>query len=122
MQLDDKALVPIVAKAIMDGIDTGQRDLLIQKALEDMMAPRVEEGLYGKRTQKGSKLQEIFEDAVYVHVRKRVDEMLEADSNVKAQLDKFARDAITKALTDDDIGGKLKETLSDAVSRVFRGY
>lgn len=66
IQLDEDAMRPIIAKAVLDEIGPEQRDALVQSALDTLMKPHIVKGQYGRPDERGpSMLEEIVRDQVH---------------------------------------------------------
>jgi hypothetical protein len=122
-QLDEDAMRPIIAKAILDEMGADQRDLLVQNALDNLLKPAVVKGQYGRPDERGpSMLEEIIRDKVRALTGQIVDELLAAPEHGN-QIRQQVRDGIIVALQSNDNDWLLSSigyAAGEAVTKVLR--
>lgn len=104
IQLNEDAMRPIIAKAILDEIGPEQRDLLVQNALDNLMRPGITKGQYGRPDERTpSMLEDIMRDKVRGLATRIVGEMLE-EAEYADKIRTQVRDGILEALQRNDNG------------------
>jgi hypothetical protein len=111
-----------VAKAVLEVLDRSKRDLLIQNALENLIAPRKDNRGYG--SDKPSILEETFNSELALYARDVVREYFTQDGPMKEKLNGFIQRMVEKMLTDEEgeLGKALAEAVSEAMKKLMRGY
>jgi|SRR6478609_9162907 len=122
-QLNEDAMRPIIAKAILDEMGHEQRDLLVQNAIDTMLAPTILKGQYGRPDERQpSMLEQIIRDQTRVIAGKVVAELLEEPEQadrIRTQI----RSGILKALTEEDNGWLLSSighAAGEAVTKILQ--
>jgi uncharacterized membrane-anchored protein YjiN (DUF445 family) len=110
-----------VAKAVLEVLDRSKRDLLIQNALENLIAPRKDNRGY---SDKPSILEETFNSELAMYARDVVREYFTQDGPMKEKLNGFIAKMVEKMLTDEEgeLGKALAEAVSEAMKKLTRGY
>lgn len=111
-----------VAKAVLDTLDQNKRDLLVQQALENLIAPRKDSRSYG--SDKPSILEETFNSELAMYAREVVREYFTEDGPMKEKLNGFIQRMVEKMLTDEEgeLGKALAEAVGEAMKKLTRGY
>jgi hypothetical protein len=115
LKFDEGQMRAIVTKAILEGIETQQRDLIIQKALEHLLSPANPNSYNDKR----SKLEEAFETAVRGAMAKIATEELAKPENTERIRTLFAG-VVEKAFSEEGqvfMRDKMVEALAGAMRK-----
>lgn len=109
-----------VAKAVLETLSQDKRDLLVQTALEHLMAPQ--KGQYGHDRE--SVLQETFNQELANQARLVVRDYFTEDGPMKEKLKSFIQKMVEKMLTDEngDLGNAFADAVSEAMKKLTRGY
>jgi hypothetical protein len=111
IKIDKDALREIVSAAILEKMSQEQRDLLIQQALASLLQAPPDS--YGKK--QPTKMEDLFREATYGAARDIVKEILASDTALKEKLAVACRDALTRALNNDE----LVTSIASLFSQIF---
>jgi len=94
--------------------------VLIQNALENLLAPR--KGQYSSNNP--SILQELFCTELELHARQVIRGYFTDDGPMKEKLDGFIRKMVEKMFTDEGgaLGDALADIMSESIKKLSRGY
>ncbi len=109
MRLDDPALEPIVAKAIIDSITPENREALISNAVKELLNRASGSG-YNQPTN----IQRLFNDAVSTAAKKMADQYLTEDPDFQAKLKGLFVD-VSEKLFSTETRDELVTSLSDRI-------
>ena len=118
--ISDQDMKAAVAKAVLETLDQGKRDLLIQNALETLLAPR--KGQYSSK--EPSILQELFSSELELHARNVVRGYFADDGPMREKLDGFIQEIVKKMFTGEGgaLGDALADIVAEAIKKLSRGY
>lgn len=116
MELQSKTMKDIdfnalVAEATLKMLDEEKKDALIKAALESLITSK---DTYSKKT----KLQEIFEVAVYEIAKQKAKELV-SNSEVQIKIGEIIQQGLEKMLKDDKLE-ELTANIADLVVRAFK--
>lgn len=115
--INSDSMQAIVSKAILEGIDAQQKDLLIEQAVKSLLVAPKSPG-YGVQTK--TPLQDAFDDAVRRTARTVVDEVIETEG-LADRIRALVREQVTAALASDStLAGGVGDAIGAAVRDVLR--
>lgn len=118
ISLNDDQIQQAVSAAILQTITKENRDLLIQKALESLLQrpkPR-----YQSDPKPPSKLEEIFNGAVFDYARNHIRDILEEDPKFKEAIRALVGKAVERiALDDGELSVQLASALTSALKKDY---
>lgn len=100
INIPQEMLQGIVAKAILEGVGTDTRDLLIQQALTYLVAPTKMSGDYSSRNTGPSPIQQAFEIAAGQVVHQMARELVAENQEFQQAVRTMLTEAITQVVTD----------------------
>lgn len=114
VKIDAEAMQSVVAKALMEGISTEQRDLIMEQAVKALITPP--KNSYG-RVDGQTPLQDAFDMAATSAVRTLAREAIEKHPEFRERVDAMLGEAITNALqgSEYDLRIKVQEAVIQAV-------
>ena len=124
VSIDEEAIRPIVAQAVMDQIGPERRDRLVAGALEYLLQPG-ESNLYGRRERTPSPLERALQEAVVGAARSVVNELL-AQPEYGAKVRAAVREGMDRALAERDgengyLFVAIGNAVGDRVAAMLRG-
>lgn len=115
VSIDEEAIRPIVAQAVMEQIGEERRDRLIADALEYLLAPKVVKDPYHRDRREPSPLEEALQHAVAASARTVVNQLL-AEPKYQRAVEKAVRDGMDQALRErEGESGWLFDAIGNAV-------
>lgn len=115
LNVDEKTMQALVAKAMFDGMTQDQRDGLVQKAITGILSEPA------NQHDKTPAIQRLFREQVEVAARNIARERLATDETFKANVEKLFAEAAAKVFNNVDNREAITSALADAMQKAITG-
>lgn len=122
IKLDEEQMRNIVSKAILEGLGTEQKDMLIQGALQYLLSvPDSGNPGFGQRRDGRTVLQKIFDQQLEYYANRICTEYLETGENMQ-KLRETVIAAVDTHLSNTDTYKDLSQKFASAIGSAFRTH
>jgi len=99
LKLDSSTLGPAISEAIMLQLDDDIKEQLIKQALHDLFARQKIEKRWGGEETGPSKIEQLFQQAIYDLTRKTMTDLVKDDEEIRSKIQELSKSAALKFLS-----------------------